>query len=331
VPLVSSAGEQDEIHAAADGAGGAIVVWNDYRNGIQDQIYAQRYAGDGPTAVAVSLVSVDAAPDRVSLTWQRAGGSGGAATIYRRTASESWRALGSASFDGVGRLHYEDATVTAGTRYAYRLGVTTNGVEDFSAESWVDVPAALEFALEGLRPNPAVAELRGPLEVAASFLGTAPRHEHAALARRVVRGPEAVVRGGEERFGSREVAARGEREGHVGLRHPDRAPVAAAPAELERLLEERQPEIRLAERARTVPERAERVRLAALVAQLPEAQERLVEQRAGLVLSTLAAGEHRQIREAVRLGRPAREAVKVHDRAAAGVLQAPQAGWRSRT
>src|SRR6266496_4239860 len=103
------------------------------------------------------------------------------------------------------------------------------------------------------------------------------------------------------------------------------APVAAAPAELERLLEERQPEIRLAERARTVPERAERVRLAALVAQLPEAQERLVEQRAGLVLSTLAAGEHRQIREAVRLGRPAREAVEVHDRL---LEERPQASFR---
>ena len=115
----------------------------------------------------MSLVSVDAAPDRVALTWQRAGGSGGQATIYRRTESEPWRALGTANFDGVGRLHFDDAAVTAGTRYAYRLGVTTNGVEDFSSESWVDVPAALEFALEGLRLNPAVAELRAAFTLAA--------------------------------------------------------------------------------------------------------------------------------------------------------------------
>jgi hypothetical protein len=164
---------QKELAITPDGSGGAIVAWNDSREGRQNQIYAQRYFGDGPTPVLVSLVSVEALPDRVALTWHRADGALAEITVYRRGQGAEWAALGRASFDGGGRLRYEDHEVAPGARYAYRLGWNESDAEHFSAETWVEVPVALVFGLEGARPNPAV----GPLTVAF----TLPRSEPATL------------------------------------------------------------------------------------------------------------------------------------------------------
>ena len=86
--------------------------------------------------------------------------------------SSDWATLGTASADGTGHLRYEDASVSPGERYAYRLGYLAAGTEQYTAETWVEVPG-LKLALEGLRPNPAVGELL------ASF--TLPSDERARL------------------------------------------------------------------------------------------------------------------------------------------------------
>ena len=153
---------QKQLAITSDGSGGAIVAWNDFRAGRPDQIYTQRFFGDGPTPVLVALVSVEALPDRVALTWHRAEGGLPEAGVERRREGEPWAALGAAPFDGGGRLRYEDREVEAGARYAYRLVWRESGVEQFGAETWVEVPHALVFVLDGARPNPAV----GPLTVA---------------------------------------------------------------------------------------------------------------------------------------------------------------------
>ena len=70
-----------------------------------------------------------------------------------------WTQLDTVVPDGTGRLTFEDRSVAPGERYAYRLGWRESGVERFSAETWVDVPRAAEFALLGARPNPAVGDL----------------------------------------------------------------------------------------------------------------------------------------------------------------------------
>jgi hypothetical protein len=158
-PWIFYAFQQRDFTIVPDAGGGAIVAWNDYRNGIADEIYAQRYSGDGPTATLVSLVSVEALPDRVSLTWERSEGALAEVAIERRREGEVWTALGTGAFDGTGRLQFEDRGVTPGARYGYRLHWLEAGSEQWSAESAVEVPAALFLALEGARPNPAVGEL----------------------------------------------------------------------------------------------------------------------------------------------------------------------------
>jgi len=111
-------------------------------------------APNGPVAVLASLVSVEAAPDRIRLTWYAAGGPGLTATVYRRTAQSDWAALGTIEADGSGYLRYEDAAVQTGARYGYRLGIMDGAGEVFVAEVWA-VAERQVFALEGIRPNPA--------------------------------------------------------------------------------------------------------------------------------------------------------------------------------
>ena len=189
-PTIFFAFQQTEFAITPDGVGGAIVAWNDTRvyggNAIQNQIYAQRYFGDGPTPALVSLATAEALPDRVTLAWYDAARTLSAASVYRRHESEEWAALGSATLDGTGRLRYEDRNVAPGARYAYRLGWSESASERFSAESWVDVPVSLTLALEGARPNPAV----GPLTVAF----TLPRAEPATLELLDVSGRQVLAR-----------------------------------------------------------------------------------------------------------------------------------------
>jgi hypothetical protein len=104
------------------------------------------------TPTLLSLVSAQATPDRVRLTWYSAGERNLAATVYRRTMGDGWSALGPVSGDGTGEITYEDAGVRAGTRVGYRLGVMESGREVYLGETWVDVP----------RPSRWTARVRAP-------------------------------------------------------------------------------------------------------------------------------------------------------------------------
>jgi len=105
--------------------------------------------------VLASVVAIEAAADRIRLTWYASGDAGLLATVYRRTESSGWAALAQISPDGTGYLRYEDTGVEAGQRYGYRLGVVQSGAEVFTGEAWAEVPGErLEFGLGAVRPNP---------------------------------------------------------------------------------------------------------------------------------------------------------------------------------
>jgi hypothetical protein len=113
--------------------------------------------GSLPTPVNLALVDAHATAGRVVLRWYGAS-AGMTATVYRRTAPTSWAPIANIAGDGSGILRFEDVSVQPGARYGYRLGIPQGGAETFYGETWVDVPA-LAFALDGLRPNPAVGEV----------------------------------------------------------------------------------------------------------------------------------------------------------------------------
>ena len=153
MPVSNGVDTQAGPHVVYDGFNSVLVYWFEFA------IYAQRFVSGGIVATNLAFASSDVRSDRVTLIWQGTGASDLSATVYRRTENEGWQRIGSTDREAPDRLRYEDASVVAGTRYAYRLGYVEGGTEQFTAETWIDVPSADVFALEGLRPNPAVGAL----------------------------------------------------------------------------------------------------------------------------------------------------------------------------
>jgi len=163
---ISPTYDQGDAYITSDGTGGAIAAWSEPGRS-QLGVFAQRFALDGPVPVQLSLVSAEVKNGRVVLDWFSPDAAVFDVTIYRRTESSSWVSLGGALADGTGHIRYEDLNATAGMRYSYRLGYVEQGVERFTSEAWIDVPAA-KLALDGLRPNPASGALTVSFSLAAS-------------------------------------------------------------------------------------------------------------------------------------------------------------------
>lgn len=171
-PLASSPGGQLGALMVPDGLGGAIVAWQDTRAASGPDIYAQRITLNGPVPVQVSLVSAEAEYGRVTLNWFAGAGAGLLASVERRTADGDWQRVETISADGTGRLVYEDRTVAPGARYAYRLTYDDGSGPVATSEVWVDVPGQASFALQSLRPNPAVGDLVASFSLASDAPAT---------------------------------------------------------------------------------------------------------------------------------------------------------------
>jgi hypothetical protein len=52
------------------------------------------------------------------------------------------------------------------SRYGYKLGFVSDGTEQFTSETWVDVPLGAVLALEGARPNPVVGAMNASFSLA---------------------------------------------------------------------------------------------------------------------------------------------------------------------
>jgi hypothetical protein len=156
-PICNAPGEQDIISLVPSAPFGAIAVWQDERTGEAD-IYAQRITFDTPTPVQLSLVSAVGEPGHARLVWHSSDGVYVTATVFRREEATAWAALGNIASEASGRIAFEDATVTSGRRYGYRLGVRDEAGEEYAGEVWVDIPAAYVLALTRL-PTPTAREL----------------------------------------------------------------------------------------------------------------------------------------------------------------------------
>jgi len=103
---------------------------------------------------AIASLAVDAAGGAVRVAWRVGAGAGQRLNVERRDGVTSWRTLGIATVDASGVAEYRDVTVLPGHAYAYRVSVVLGGTPQASGEVWITVPAGLEFALTGVRPNP---------------------------------------------------------------------------------------------------------------------------------------------------------------------------------
>ncbi len=155
IPVAMVPGTQSNPSIVADGLGGAIVAWDDTRNGYD--IYAHRLGPSGPTPVLISLVSAEADGGVVRLAWYAADAGALEATVERRAAQEGWNSLASIPVAGDGFLRYEDRAVVPGQRYTYRLSYRDGTELHYSPEITVEVPA-FRFALRGVTPNPSAGD-----------------------------------------------------------------------------------------------------------------------------------------------------------------------------
>lgn len=150
LPVIPLPTDQYVPTITADGLGGAIVAWEDIRDGETD-VYAQRFVTDGVVATRVSLAGAEATPEEVRIRWQVSGET--RASVERREGDGVWRALIDLTADGTGLMSLVDRDVRPGERYGYRLALPSGAR---GGETSVVVPASLVLALEGARPNPAV-------------------------------------------------------------------------------------------------------------------------------------------------------------------------------
>jgi hypothetical protein len=105
---------------------------------------------DFPTPTIVSVVSAEALPHRVRVTWQMSEPSG-TFDIERASAAEGWHRIGVVTVDAGGRVTFEDSDVIPGGHYGYRLSGPAFGS---AGETWLDIPAELLLSLRGAVPNP---------------------------------------------------------------------------------------------------------------------------------------------------------------------------------
>jgi hypothetical protein len=82
VPVCVSGGEQGDAVAIPDGTGGAIVVWQDFRNGSSSDIYAQRVDANGATLWTLGGVALCTATGFQVFPAVVSDGAGGAVVVW---------------------------------------------------------------------------------------------------------------------------------------------------------------------------------------------------------------------------------------------------------
>lgn len=154
--------------ATGDGAGGAIVAYE--RGTVTSQsIYAQRVLADGPVPARIAFLDAEVEPGLARLRWSASDAGAVHATVQRRSDGEPWSDRGAAVPLGASLLAFEDREIPPG-RYAYRLAVSGEGGPEWTAEEWIEIPAAHALALAGFVPNPA----SGPLVLGFSLPAPGP-------------------------------------------------------------------------------------------------------------------------------------------------------------
>ena len=164
---------QIRFRAGSDGAVGAPgwdidnVVFNNLTNAPFFQLVPETDIC-APTAVLASVVKAEATEGGAHLAWMLSSEASGV-QVQRTIEGGEWATVGAAIDRGRGQFEFDDASVTAGQRYGYRLNWTGPTGPIVAGEAWVTIPRT-ELALAGFRPNPAV----GDLKVELALPGDAP-------------------------------------------------------------------------------------------------------------------------------------------------------------
>lgn len=109
-----------------------------------------------------------ATPTAASVSWNTTGATGAHAAVYRKTVGSDWTALADVEADAYGQINFVDSNVQEGSSYSYMAVVASERGETFGGEAQVIVPTSTTgvgpqvsaaFAINGIKPNPAVANM----------------------------------------------------------------------------------------------------------------------------------------------------------------------------
>jgi hypothetical protein len=125
---------------------------------------------DRATPVLISLVGVEAGPDRVTVTWFSGGTPATRMQVERRERAGAWLTLADITPDGRGMIVFVDPQVVPGRGYDYRLRVSEGTGLRWVGDASIVVPLGASLSLGGFHPNPA-----GPtIQLAFTLVSRAP-------------------------------------------------------------------------------------------------------------------------------------------------------------
>jgi hypothetical protein len=90
VAISTATDDQSSPQIVSDGAGGAIIVWGDYRSGVDNDIYAQRINSAGVPQWTANGVVISAASDNQSAPCIVSDGTGGAIIAWADNRNGPW-------------------------------------------------------------------------------------------------------------------------------------------------------------------------------------------------------------------------------------------------
>ena len=169
--VCEAAGDQRAPRLVSDGGAGAIIVWQDGRDGTAD-IYAAHVTADAVVPTLVSLVSAEGRPGLARLVWHSADALGTRATVERTEVAGEWTPLADLSTSGNGLITFEDRDVIAGHRYGYRLAIAEGSGLSLRGEVWLEIAESAGLSLGAPYPNPSPGEVHVPFLLPAGGGGT---------------------------------------------------------------------------------------------------------------------------------------------------------------
>jgi hypothetical protein len=137
VPVCTAAGMQYAPAIAADGNGGAIVVWSDESIEAAGSYLAARQSKLDPAR----LIRVETNSGYARITWEVEPGSGDAFPAYRATSAGEWNLLSVLAPNDSSHVVLEDKAAPLGEQVQYRLAIQSQGVIRFLTPVAVNVPA----------------------------------------------------------------------------------------------------------------------------------------------------------------------------------------------
>lgn len=93
VAVCAAGGDQEKPKVVADGAGGAIIVWQDYRSGSQYEVYAQKIDGSGAPQWTANGAAISTASNNPQFLFPEivSDASGGAIIVWQDLRSGVWQ------------------------------------------------------------------------------------------------------------------------------------------------------------------------------------------------------------------------------------------------